>query len=248
MHPASWVAVGLGIFLVLVLLWLFYGKKLLAWLRRPKLEVKMDMSPPDCVRKTLAMFDEVSQEFIGEADSYCVRFRVLNRGRIPATNIEVYCLRIMKDYGGGEYERLEGCTPINLLWESDLAEDRVYYPSLYKGQGGTCRLGHVIRPRDKYWRPGTGPEYLGVEPGATVFTMDSTLSGTKRPDSLTYLVPPEVNLPEGSYVLDLMVSADNARPEPVRIEVDLDGRWYSDAESMWGRGLSVKKLHGILAG
>lgn len=242
MHAASWVALGLAIAVLVLIVYQSYGRKMISFYWRPTLDVEFEMKRPYCVREPVAMYDDVSREFVGEADAYCIRFGVLNRGRGSAVNVEAYITRLEQVTAPGEYERLEKGTPVNLSWVHATEGSLVYCPELNREERALCKLGHVIEPENKYWHPGEGPASLGVAPGSAVFSVDSTLSSVNRPDALSYLVPPEINLVAGRYRLSIIVSAENTSPLLTHLEVYLDGVWHETEGAMWGRGLTVKVL------
>ena len=229
MIEATW---ALAIATFALVLWTIFGERILNWHRRAKLTIAFEMKPPDCIELPFNEF-RPNGELIYSADSYYVRFRVINTGTEPALDVEAYIAEVEKKEEHGDYVVMDSFIPLNLRWAVETEDTSAFYPRITRGLPKHCNLGHIIEPSDReHWRPVEDPASLGIDDSTTVFSLDTIT----KPSSLSHLLPP------ASYKITIVVSADNARAVEKHIAIEMDGKWHKKNNGMWGAGISVVLL------
>jgi hypothetical protein len=253
----------------LIGLYAIFHETLWAWLRRPKLIITFDTVPPYCIPmpirvsyKMLAPVDTSPQSLrvrlltkkAGNAGltlpitvdlygqrpdekqnyvtaeilvpSFQVRILVKNAGSTRAPDVEVYAQKL-RQKEGTEYVPVTWFLPMNLVWAN---EERAYI-GISKDVERTCNiLG--IRKASQIADPQTliphAPPDFNYETNCVV-----RLHTLITPTSYCNVLFP------GEYILDLMVTASNAKTAPLSVAIAFDGRWFDDQATMFQDALKV---------
>jgi len=234
-----WLAVqGVGTILLAVVAAL--QDHIRGWVMGPKLDLEVRGEPPDRHRTPLETrvleVDGQSGHVLGErivssADCYYYRFRVLNRGRGTARNVEVYAAELSERQADGSFALVGSFLPMALVWSH-----RDGQPSsidLHPGTWRFCDLGKVVDPAKRASIPGEDSPRLGVPSDQAMLSLKVETPSTNR----GHLLRP------GTYRLTLRVSAANcAKPLTRGMEVSFPGEWFLEERDMLGKGLGLKLL------
>lgn len=252
----------------LIGLYAIFHETLWAWLRRPKLIITFDTVPPHCIPmpirvgyKTLVPVDTnapslrvrlltknpgnagitlpasvdvyghkpgAKQEVTAEAlvPSFQVRILVKNAGSTRAPDVEVYAQQLRQKQGT-EYVPVTWFLPMNLLWAN---EERGYI-GISKDVERTCNILGV-------WKPSPIADPHTLIPHAPQAFDYATACVVRLHTLITPTSYCNVLYP-GEYILDLMVSASNARPAPLSVRIAFDGRWFDDPAAMFQSALKI---------
>ncbi len=134
---------------------------------RPKLEVSINLAPPDCQKMDLMSLDK--KHFI--APSYYLRFKIENTGNYKLEDVEAMIIGLEQKNSTGCYEKKNDFLPINLLWSHchsvtiEKIQPRAFKhldfgPIANGGGGKTCfRFDLFVQPNNRsgYLHPG---EYI----------------------------------------------------------------------------------------
>jgi hypothetical protein len=196
----------------------------------PSLDCEIELSPPDCHRT-------VSRGGSTEFYSFYYRFKVWNKGKVSAKNVEVLINDILKRHGTS-FKRVEAFSPDNLKWSTlfDIVGGSIVYrrycdyisPGTYKH----CNLGHVHDPNFRTSIPGENNPNLLVRKDETIFCFDVHF----RSNILYYLVEP------GEYQIQIKVGCENAKTITKKYLVKISGKWFEDENRMLNEGVSVETI------
>ena len=64
------------------------------WISKPKLDIKVDTTSPDCVKTPLKYLKDGKQF---DSDGYYIRIQIINAGNYQANNVEVFMSELIKD-------------------------------------------------------------------------------------------------------------------------------------------------------
>jgi len=224
---ADWlVAIGT---LALAIIAVFQDKiRSIFW--SPSLDCEIELSPPDCHR-TIARAP--GAEFF----SFYYRFKIWNKGRVSAKNVEVLIVDILKREGG-TFKRIELFSPDNLRWSTlfDIVDGRMVpkrycdyiSPDTYKH----CNLGHIHDPKFRSSIQGEDNPKLPVGKNEAIFCFDVHFMS----NILYYLVEP------GEYQIQIKVGGENAKTINRKYLMKISGKWFEDEKRMLNEGLSIEPI------
>ncbi len=250
------VAIGTLSLAVVALLAIFISS-IRKYRNRPKLVIEFDPEPPDYIKIPVGEVsnphDQHSRMFI---NSYFVRFRVSNKGKDPAENVEAYLDELWERHEGdkeGEYEfkPAERHIPIHLRWylkEMEKISDEkvaIFYPRINNGLDrfwnlcysiDPAHIGHFPREDPLPLIQKTYPEFMRLE--ANLESLKNTpafiLDTIWKPSSRSY-----IRL-EGYYMLKVVIAASNAKMKVQHFDIDFKGGWADDEKIMRNEILKVR--------
>ena len=199
-----------------------------SWLVCPKLDVSIDVKPPDCQKIRLHPDAENREAFV---DAFYLRLKVKNQGNQQAEKVEVFAAKLCKQQADGEFKEVDSFLPLNLVW-SHIGQ--LFYPSISPETYKHCDLAHVLDPqkRVEFSRQGEDAIWDGIPRENTILSFDTIV----KPHTLSHLVP------FGKYQLTILVAAANAKPIKKILEISLTGTWYSDEQRMLRDGIGIRVL------
>jgi len=219
---ATWVTAGATILLACVAVFVaVWGDWAQSKIWKPKLIVRIIMGQPDCLKTNFYRGNQV----IG--DVYFLRLWIENKGNVKAGNAEVYAKELRRKRPDGGWEIFPAFPGMNLRWADS---HETYFP-VSPGMGKHCDLGHISNPSIR--------REVGDERPSLELSSDQTsLSFDLRfpPPSRAHIIGPDL------YRLDILVAAENHRPIPKTIELDLTGKWYNTEDEMFKDGVGVRIL------
>ena len=228
---AQWVgAIATSIAVAIAL----FKDEALRFFRRPKLRVRIESVPPDCLLVPNATVFEHLPPVIRPLWSggiYYVRLWIENNGAGRAEQVQVFVDRLYKQDANHEFKPVADFEPMNLRWSNskDLSNPEVFAPGISQGFGKHCDLLSVSDPANPTDHPGAEyQEYAAACVGT--LQLEVVPSGGRN-----RLVP-------GDYVLQISVGASNARPLTTYVQINLRGTWSADPTTMFRDNLGVKKV------
>ncbi|MGH2359405.1 MAG: hypothetical protein ACRDGM_02535 [bacterium] len=218
---ASWL-VALGTVVIAAVA--VFQETIRGWFYRPKFAVTVRCAPPDCV--SVALTRRETGQFL--ANSVYLRLLVRNDGNATARNVEVYAERLQRRRADGTLEPLNSFPPMNLKW-ANLGQ--IYFPSIAPKMGKHCDIGHITEPAQ---RPAVNEE----NPALTLSNQQCSLTFDLMvaPNHRGHIIGP------GEYFLEILVAAENAKPVPKTVRLNLPGPWYPDETRMLRDGVGVEVL------
>ncbi len=224
---ANWL-VAIGTILLAIIA--VFQDKIRSWIWSPTLDCEINLAPPDCHRT-------ISRSSTNEFFTFYYRFKIWNKGRISAKNVEVLIVDILKKEGN-LFKRIEAFSPDNLKWSTlfDIIDGRsipkrycdYISPDTYKH----CNLGHIHDPKIRSLIPGEDNPLLPVQKDETIFCFDVHFMS----NILYYLVEP------GEYKIHIKVGCENTRTITRKYLVKVTGKWFEDEKRMLNEGLSIDKI------
>lgn len=149
-----------------------------------------------------------------ETNSYWCRLRVANDGNREATDVEIQLLRLWRVEHGRQIEDHD-FLPLNLIWaDIEVATMPRIQPRLFK-HCALCSTTNV---------------------GSTNLLLDFRTSVI--PKQLRNNVWPS-RKPPGHYILNLVASANNAKPVYHSLAIKF-AQWFDDEGEMFSKGLVIK--------
>jgi hypothetical protein len=205
-----------------------FSETFLLWLRRPKLRVTFAETEPYVIQiPIMRRADGPSNP------SLQARILVRNEGTRRAKAVSVYARRLFRRSEGGP-TAMSWFIPMDLKW----AEDENVLTAISSGVERTCNVIGIERPSGRVRPSLPGPAPKGsilreqiVPPqapeefdyGSTCFAVVQT---SKNVTSFSNLVFP------GTYRLELVISAANAKSQMLGFDFHFDGRWLDDRLEM----------------
>jgi len=226
---AQWVeAIGTITAAIVALIIALFQDKMRAWIVRPKLEVSIDVKPPDCLKIPIVRYgSEGEQEVV--ADTYHLRFRVTNKGNQKAESVEVFASKLLRRQVDDTFKEVDTFLPMNLVWAD---YRKVFFPAISPNMYRHCDLAHIIDPQKRAGFTAEDKKWPKIPPEQTVLSFDTAV----KPHTLSHL------LPFGKYRLVIIVAAANAKPVEKTLEISLTGDWYDDEQRMFQEGVGVRIL------
>lgn len=186
---------------------------------KPKLNIYMDKSAPDCVKSFLH-----SEVAIATAagttqniEGYFIRLRVKNEGRSKADCVEVFVKEVLRKESDGIFVKVDMFPPMNLLWaDIQIPVLNILLPGMEKH----CDIGKILDPR-----------YL-TRDKETEFEFELVV----KPFTMGHIIK------KGTYRAIIQVGASNAQPIERTLEIRLDGQWDSNPGVMFTRWFDIKLL------
>ncbi len=213
---AQWASASMTFAAVLVAL---FREDIRGWWRRPKLELRVSLEPPDG-QKTRVQW--MSGPQVITADCHYVRLWVMNKGKSRAEKVEVYLAALSRRRADGAFSRVETFPPMNLRW-AHATTSQIFADGIPPGMGKHCDFGHVIDP-------GAGIPGNLAGSGGVQFVFDLEVA----PNTGAHIVPP------GVYRAHLQVAASNAKPIDRHVELTVSPTWYADEATMFREGLGLR--------
>jgi hypothetical protein len=205
-----------------------FQDKMRAWVMKPKLEVSIDLKPPDCLKIPMNIFNK-SGQVVDSIDTYYLRLRVTNNGNQKAEKVEVFASKLLEEQKNGQWREVSSFLPMNLVWASDHS---VFYEMISPKMHRHCDLAHIMDPQKRMLLPDENKTWSGIPPYKTILSFDTHA----KPSTLSYLHP------MGRYRIVVVVGAANAKPIEKTLEIMLEGSWYNDEDKMFGQGIKVKLI------
>jgi hypothetical protein len=170
------------------------------------------------------------------ADAIHLRVLVWNDGNATARNVEVSAEALTRQRADRTWETVVTFPPMNLVW-AHLPPSRpglageMYFPSISPKVGKHCDVAHIIDPQRR-------ADFGEYNPALSLAPQQVSLAFNLivRPNNYGHIVEP------GTYRLDVRVAAENARPEPRVIEINVPGPWYQDEARMLRGGVGIRVL------
>jgi len=219
--PQWLVALGtIGLAVVAV-----FQDKIRAWVTRPKLDLSIDVKPPDCLKIPIKRYTPGSEPYV-VADSYYFRFKVINQGNQKAESVEVFAARLLKQQADDTFQEVNSFLPMNLRWAN--CRD-VFFPAIAPGMYRHCDLAHIIDPKTRAQCQLEDKSWPNVSPDKTILSLDTEL----KANTLSHLHA------FGKYRLVVVLAAANAKPVEKTLKSSLTGEWYDDEQTMLGSGVGI---------
>jgi hypothetical protein len=170
------------------------------WLYKPILEVSMKPEPPDCIAVPMTIGEETV------ADSFYLRLRVTNTGKVAARSVEVYASELQRRRADNKtWDRVDEFPTMNLHW-ADI--HLLYWPIIVPKMGKLCDVCHIVDPA----RRNSDPRLRRSEQNPTLGLTDQETSLTfdliTAPNNKRHIIGP------GNYQLKLLIAAENI-PHPL---------------------------------
>jgi hypothetical protein len=191
--------------------------------RRPRLGVRIDSEPPDCMLSPMTVWE--NNVAVWSGDSYWLRLWIENTGTVRAEQVQVFVAKLLKRDARGDFATVTNFSPMNLRWSNarDWKDPEIFAPGISHHMGKHCDLCSIsdpTNPRD------TLPGYEGQ--CVASLTLEVYPSGNRH------------RLPPGDYILELMVGAANADPVTTYVELNLKGAWSTNQAVMFRDHVGVK--------
>lgn len=214
--------------LLAVLVALFLEPLVALW-RRPRVGVRIQMSPPDCVKIPFTIVDK-DENPIRNVDGYFLRFWVNNSGRGEARRVEVYAHRLCREQKGGTFEEVHTFLPMNLKW-SNMTDPPAPIVSdvIGRDMGRHCDLGKLLNDQPRQKMPNVISQDETDEMCLVLALQAEPNSGNNR-------------LPGGKYRLELRIAGANFSPIKRVIEIDFEANWYEDRLQMFSKGIRASVI------
>jgi hypothetical protein len=194
--------------------------------RYPDLTIlPIESGPPDFVKIPTTIQEPLSGKVIATADTYYLRMRVKNKGKVRAEQVEVFAAKLLKKRSDGRFTEVPDFLPMTLRW----AHRGPVLPGLSPDTYRYCAVAAIFDPKNRSEFPAQARQWPRVSPESTLL---SIMLRSKTNDK-GYLQPP------GVYRLELQLTAANARLQPRVLEITLTGDWYDDEQEMLSKRKGV---------
>jgi hypothetical protein len=195
--------------------------------RRPKLTVRIDPEPPDCILVPKSKFVDDTGKTLSQGNVYWLRLWIENTGISRAEQVQVFAAKLRKKDVNGRFAPVQDFLPMNLRWSNprDPNNPEIFAPGLSRHFGKHCDLCSISDPSDQT-APGQEGKCIG------------RLQVEAHPsDNRNRLLP-------AKYVLEIRVGAANADPVTTYVRIDITGSWSPDRDTMFREHLGVGVLDG----
>jgi hypothetical protein len=216
---AEWFAGGATLLVAIVAL---YQDVIKAWLVGPTLVAVVHNRAPDCVSVPMDITVRTESGVVSvmdTVDSMFVRFRVENRNRTTAEDVQVYAGKLSR-LDEGTWVHVETFPPMNLCW-SDMPTREIYYRAIGPFMSKHCDLLHITDPAGRESVEDVEPP-VGVDPKLPLLEFELL----SKPNHGGHIVRP------GTYRVDISIAAKNARSFQHVIEVEVGRRWSKRPEEL----------------
>jgi hypothetical protein len=194
--------------------------------RRPKLNVSITLGPPDSV-KTIWNYQILApnlQTYIAkQADCYFMRLWIENQGKTRAEKVQVFASKLLKEAEAGTFHPVKNFLPMNLQWANS---HELFAEAISPYMGKHCDLGHIMTPSALV---ALQEDLPAVPSEHTVLALDLEV----KPSTKNHLISP------GRYLLELKIAGANVLPVVTTLDITLTGKWYDDAEKMFGDAIKL---------
>jgi hypothetical protein len=223
---AQWVSACATFSAVLVAL---FWQDILRYFKRPKLQVEIKLSQPDC-HKTKLSYQRAPGQAIQHADCYYFRIWVENIGKSRAEKVQVFASKLYRKNDEDKYRETTSFSPMNLCWAHAQPGKgpEVFADGISPEMGKHCDLAHIIHPLHQN----------AIEPsievgfGEAVLTLDLEV----KPNTLGHQIKP------GDYWLVLLVAAANCKPVTKMLDISFSGTWYDNETKMFSEGIVIRPI------
>lgn len=187
------------------------------WLRRPILNVSINLAPPDCHK--IAMTNSQTGQFL--YDTYYFRLRVGNLGNFQIEDLEVLAEELYRKQGR-TYIKIDRFLPLNLKWaHQHLITMPKIQPELFKH----CDLAHIVQ------QSRVNLEAFSLSrPNNSVLILDTSV----QPNTGSNILLP------GKYKLKLIFAANNLPPKVVWLKLEFDDVWDDNEENTLANNVRIK--------
>jgi len=225
---AQWVeAIGTTMAVVVALCIALFQDKMRAWIMQPKLDISIDVKPPDCLKIPIRSYTQGEPSVV--ADAYYLRLRVLNKGGQKAESVEVFAASLLRRQADDTFKEMGTFLPMNLVWAD---YGKVFFPAISPDMYRHCDLTHIVDPKKRGQFTAEDKQWPNVPVEKTILSLETAV----KPNTLSHLLPP------GKYHLVILVAAANAKPVKKTIELSLTGDWYDDEQKMFQDGVGAQIL------
>lgn len=200
---------------------------------KPRLDIEIEMAPPFCLKspksiRPISQATVASREEIFIADCYFLRFKVINKGKQRAENVEVFASSLSKQQADGLYKEVTSFLPMHLKWvdHSDIFMPMISPSRMYR----YCNLAHIIDPKHRGSFVGEAGHRPNVSSDETIISFDTI----HQPYTLSHLQPP------GKYHLTIMIAASNSELIEKTLEINLTGKWFDEEQRMLEEGIGIR--------
>lgn len=217
-----------------------FGEAIRAWFRRPRLRIlPTESGPPDLVkiptkRENQLLVPQKSgpphlvKTTTAEADTYYLRVRVKNFGKVRAENVEVFAARLFRQ-SDGNFQEVPDFLPMTLKW----AHRGPVLPDLSPESYRYCSVTGIFDPEKRSMFPAQEDQRWSQDLREKTLLSFSVRAQT---NDKGYLQPP------GIYHLELELTAANARSRSAKLEIMLSGDWYDDEQEMFSKGVTIRLI------
>jgi len=219
--PEVWISIFSTLLLGATAIW---GDSLRRRLAPPRLDIKANTAPPDCVQIPI---DTGSSR---KAFDYFIRIRIVNSGS-EAKHVEVYANELKVKDSTGSFKPVSDFLPMNLTW-SYLGQSIL--PSIPRGITRSLDIAHVIDPDIRFINPNEHKVWPNVDHKCAILSFIHSF----KVNSNLHLQPP------GTYRLHLLITAENSKTIARCIEVYISGNWFNDPNKMYSDGIRIRVVNG----
>lgn len=196
-----------------------FKEGLVRWMRKPKFDVRSEPHPPDWHIGLTQYYRPNTQILEAQDNCYYLRLWIYNRGKSPATNVQVFASKLWRRENGSEkYVKEDHFLPMNLTWAHTNKE--IFRDRIAPKMGRHCDLGHIANPRLKPIHKETLPD---LPEDKTVLCLSLEVTPFTRIDLLK----------PGNYKLELLIAGDNASPKKKVVKIMHSGNWFEKEEDMF---------------
>jgi hypothetical protein len=213
----TWAPVASAIATWFAVLVALFRETVFLWWRRPRFEVTIRPEPPDCNKSEF-------QLQTGRMPAYDLRLWVRNVGRSTATRVQVVAAELQRQHADGVFRVERRFLPMNLLWSHTGV---VFSDGIAAEMGQHCELGIIYKPGvidPQIIPPSNLPAektFLQLETEVRPYTGNSSLE-------------------PGTYRLQILVAASNAKPKAFTVSLSIVGDWHDDEGQMLSRNIGAK--------
>lgn len=202
-----------------------FKDEVLRYFRRPRLRVRVDPKPPDCVLvPNTTVYNRLTGVVLWSGSTYWLRLWVENFGIGRAEQVQVFAAALFKLGANGRFAPITEFEPMNLKWahSSDPDNPEIFAPGISLGFGKHCDLCSISDPAN----PTDHEGYVGQCVGALQLEV--------APNTNSHRLPP------GDYIVKLNVGASNAAPVTAHVQINIKGSWSPDQTAMLRDHLGVQ--------
>jgi hypothetical protein len=203
-----------------------FQDKIRAKIWSPQLDCDIELNPPDCHRTILRINLPTN---VSEVYSFFYRFKIWNKGKISAKNVEVIITELLKKEGN-KYKIVESFSPDNLLWSTT---GDIYAPYISPETFKHINLGHIHDPKVRANLSGENNPKLPVSNEEAIFSFDVHF----KSNILYYLIAP------GEYKIELKVGCENAKTITKKYSINFTGKWIEDESRMLNESLKINSIN-----
>jgi hypothetical protein len=152
-------------------------------------------------------------------DNYYFRIKIENTGNETMQDVEVVAEECYREVSPDEYEKVEDFLPLNLSWAHKPPVCTL--PFIRDGFYWFCSFGYIresaMAELDRYGRS----RY------SSSFRVVCTLDTITKPNSGEHILAP------GDYLINLVITAKNLKPERRHVKLHLEDSWDDDRDAMF---------------